>query len=279
MVGYDKLNDSNNEQIVHFFLDDYKFEVMWKDPSPRIDRLKAQKAVLSPNFSIYTEMPVAMKIYNTFRSRWCGAFLQANGIKVIPTLAWGGPETFWFCFDGIEQKSVVAVSTVGVRKEKDLFMQGWGEMLRRLKPAKIICYGKPFPEMKGNIIKVDYAKTNNFEKGFIITKYFIEDEYGVKGMGSAGASQPTWANPNTLKDHFDRHAKAFYINDEATYENQAHQFYLNRNKYQTKVDENGTIRVYDSQTNTFGVYNSNGKTITFFKPRHGQRYFDSQPGN
>lgn len=192
LVGYDKLNDSNDDQIVHFFLDDYKFEVMWKDPSPRIDRLKAHKAVLSPNFSVYTEMPVAMKIYNTFRSRWCGAFLQANGIKVIPTLAWGGPETFWFCFDGIEQNSIVAVSTVGVRTEKDLFLQGYNEMFRRLKPAKIICYGKPFPEMKGNIIEVDYAKTNNLEKNYI-TKYFIEDENGVKGMGSAsGIEKPDW---------------------------------------------------------------------------------------
>lgn len=187
LVGYDKLSNSNSDQIVHFFLDDYKFEVMWKDPSPRIERLKAHKAVLSPNFSVYTEMPVAMKIYNTFRSRWCGAFLQSNGIKVIPTLAWGGPETFWFCFDGIEQKSVVAVSTLGVRTEKDLFMQGYGEMIRRLKPSKIICYGKPFPEMKGNIIEVDYAETNNFEKNFVVTKFFLEDEYGVKGMGSVSS--------------------------------------------------------------------------------------------
>ena len=68
-------------------------------------------------------MPMPIKIYNTFRSRWCGAYLQSNGVKVIPTLAWGGPETFWFCFDGVEKKSVVAVSTLGVRHEKDLFMQ------------------------------------------------------------------------------------------------------------------------------------------------------------
>ncbi len=68
-------------------------------------------------------MPMPIKIYNTFRSRWCGAYLQSNGVKVIPTLAWGGPETFWFCFDGVEKKSVVAVSTLGVRSEKDLFIE------------------------------------------------------------------------------------------------------------------------------------------------------------
>lgn len=199
LVGYDKLNSSDDNQIVHFFLDDYKFEVMWKDPAPRIEKLKSHKAVLSPNFSVYTEMPVAIKIYNTFRSRWCGAYLQANGVKVIPTLAWDGPETFWFCFDGIEQNSIVAVSTLGVRTEKDLFMQGYNEMLRRLKPSKIICYGKPFEEMKGNIIEVDYAKTNNYEKNIRGESFYIKKVTGYllpfdeKGMGSAGGSNtPTW---------------------------------------------------------------------------------------
>jgi len=67
----------------------------------------------------------------------------------------GGPETFWFCFDGVEKKSVVAVSILGVRSEKDLFMQGYNEMLRRINPEKIICYGKPFDEMKGDIVEVD----------------------------------------------------------------------------------------------------------------------------
>lgn len=284
LTGYDKLNSSKDNQIVHFFLDDYKFEVMWNDPLPRIEKLKSHKAALSPNFSIYSEMPVPMKIYNTFRSRWCGAYLQQNGIKVIPTIAWGGPETFWFCFDGIETKSVVAVSTLGVRNEKALFMQGYNEMLRRIKPEKIICYGKPFEEMKGNIIEVDYATTNNLDKTFDTYGGYIKRSVGYivpgieKGMGSAGIGTATWANPNTLKDHFDRHAKAFSAQDESSYEQQAHRFYLEREKYQIKIDDNGVIRVYDSNTNTFGVYNSNGKTITFFKPSHGQRYFDTQPG-
>ena len=31
-------------------------------------------------------MPLSLKVYNTFRSRWCGAYLQSKGIKVIPTV-------------------------------------------------------------------------------------------------------------------------------------------------------------------------------------------------
>ncbi|MBR6693694.1 MAG: DUF4417 domain-containing protein [Clostridia bacterium] len=195
-IGYDKLSASKENQIVHFFLDDYKFEVMWNDPLPRVERLIKCKAVLSPNFSVYTEMPIALKIFNTFRSRWCGAFLQSCGIKVIPTLAWGGPETFWFCFDGIEQGSVVAVSTVGVRTEKDLFMQGYNEMIRRIKPSKILCYGQAFSEMKGNVIEVDYAQTNNYikcnsGKGVYVKRVTgYACTYHQKGMGSANKGIP-----------------------------------------------------------------------------------------
>lgn len=58
----------------------------------------------------------------------------------------------------------------------------------------------------------------------------------------------------------------------------ANNFYKNRLKHQVKVDEDGVIRVYDSDTNTFGSYNSDGTTRTYFKPEDGQAFFDSQPG-
>lgn len=218
LVGYDKLSSSKDNQIVHFFLDDYKFEVIWNDPLPRVEKLKSHKAVLAPNFSVYTEMPMAMKIYNTFRSRWCGAYLQSNGVKVIPTLAWGGPETFWFCFDGIPKNSVVAVSTVGVRTEKDLFMQGYNEMLRRIKPSKIICYGKSFEDMKGDIIEIDYAKTNNLDKTADTSYGFIKKTVGYvlpaceKGMGPAAAPKNTLPSNDSQIKHIFRE-KAGHISD------------------------------------------------------------------
>ena len=201
LIGYDKLSENETDKIVHFFLDDYKFEVMWNDPEPRIERLKKYKAVLAPNYSIYTEMPLSLKVYNTFRSRWCGAYLQSKGIKVIPTVAWGEPNTFWFCFDGIEKGSTVAVSTLGVRKEKALFLQGYNELIRKVKPQAVICYGEPFEEMQGKIITIDYAQTNNYtkeddrKKGYIkkVTGYVLP--YNEKGMGSAGGGNRIIAYP------------------------------------------------------------------------------------
>lgn len=97
-----------------------------------------------------------------FRNRWCGAYWASRGIRVIPSVNWGDEATFDFCFDGIEQGSVVAVSTYmasehGNRKDqKEWFLKGYKEMLMRIKPEKIICYNTPFPEMEGDIVYVDY---------------------------------------------------------------------------------------------------------------------------
>lgn len=191
LLGYDKLSSNQYEKIVHFFLDDYKFEAIWNNPDDRVERLSKYKAVLSPQFSVYTEMPASIQIYQTFRNRWCGAYLQSNGIKVIPSLAWGEPDTYWFCFDGIEKGGIVAVSTIGVRKEKELFLSGYNEMLRKINPCAIICYGKAFEEMKGNIFEVDYASTNNYKSSNLIYvhKTYFYDDFLNKGMGSAGGQK------------------------------------------------------------------------------------------
>ncbi len=48
LIGYDKLNENNTDKIVHFFLDDYKFEVLWNNPKQRIERLKNSRTNLRP---------------------------------------------------------------------------------------------------------------------------------------------------------------------------------------------------------------------------------------
>ncbi|MFQ9793048.1 MAG: DUF4417 domain-containing protein [Acutalibacteraceae bacterium] len=167
LIGYDHVKPEEKEfthAMVHFFLDDYKFEVLWNNPEPRIKKLAQYRAVLTPQYSLYTEMPMTLQLYNTFRNRWVGAYLQSRGITVIPTVCWGTPQSYWFCFDGLETGSIVTVSTLGVRTEKELFMHGYQEMIKRVNPEAVICYGNPFDEMEGNIIAVDYAKTNNLSK-------------------------------------------------------------------------------------------------------------------
>ena len=169
LIGFDKthLEDQNHlNRMVHFFLYDYRFERVWKSPDSDIEKLSRYRAVLSPDFSMYLEMAKVCQIYNVFRNRWCGAYWASKGIRVIPTANWGDESTFDFCFDGIEKGSVVAVSTYMASEhdnrcdQKEWFMAGYNEMLRRIEPEKIICYNTPFPEMRGDIVYVDYERSS-----------------------------------------------------------------------------------------------------------------------
>ncbi len=89
-------------------------------------------------------MVAKVQILNIYRSRLIGQFLQDCGVCVIPTISWAEPETFSFCFAGIEKGSVVAVSTIGVKREEASFhiwKTGMDEMIRVLEPAAILVYG------------------------------------------------------------------------------------------------------------------------------------------
>ena len=177
LIGFDKTNlqDQNHlSRMAHFFLYDYRFERVWKNPDKDIEKLSRYRAVLSPDFSMYLEMAPVMQLYNVFRNRWCGAYWTSKGMRVVPSVNWGDESTFDFCFDGIEKGSVVAVSTYMAsehdnrKDQKEWFIAGYNEMLRRVEPEKIICYNTPFPEMQGDIIYVDYEMSSwkymNYER-------------------------------------------------------------------------------------------------------------------
>ena len=237
LIGFDKTSPKNNnhlDRMVHFFLYDYKFERVWKNPDTDLEKLKRYRAVLTPDFSMYAEMSPVIQIYNTFRNRWIGAYYASKGLRVIPSVSWGDESTFEFCFDGIEKGSVVAVSTYMVSAhnnhsdQKAFFLKGYDEMLRQVEPEKIICYNEPFPEMKGDIVYVDYelsswrymnddpnpdpyvpskyakyicgAEPLPRDSNIVIKSGFILPEEGyVKGMGSAHGGK--WRpNPNKPND-------------------------------------------------------------------------------
>ena len=83
---------------VHFFIDDYQFERVWNNPRVYIGMLidRGCECALTPDFSLYLDMPMAMKVWNVYRSRLIGQMMQDAGIRVIPTLQWAEPETFAF---------------------------------------------------------------------------------------------------------------------------------------------------------------------------------------
>lgn len=130
---------------VHFFLDDYRFETVWTKPERGLSRCRTVGAALTPDFSLWRDMPLAMQLWQVYRSRWCGAWLLHHGVRIIPTISWSTPDSYTFAFAGVTPGSVVAVSTVGTLRDPDargLFDAGYAEMLERLTPATVLVYGK-----------------------------------------------------------------------------------------------------------------------------------------
>ena len=153
--------DDYENYIAHFFYDDYKFMSAWRDPDKYISRLRKFKAVVSPNFSLYTDFPRSLQILSCYRRNWCGAYWQYYGIDVIPNAVWGDEESFSYCFDGIPEHSTVAVSTVGIRNDDewnnkigDRFKAGYDAMMERLKPTTVLFYGNMIDGIEGNIIRI-----------------------------------------------------------------------------------------------------------------------------
>lgn len=148
---------NRKEKAVHFFVDDYQFVRLWSNIDAYIPMLQEFEYVLAPDFSLYSDYPKAIQIYNHYRKHWCGAYMQMTGIKVIPTIAWSDKESFNWCFDGEPEGGTVAVSSVGCMKNKDskkLFIDGYKEMVTRLQPETIIFYGQIPDVCMGNIVRV-----------------------------------------------------------------------------------------------------------------------------
>ena len=155
--NYARSEKSRAGKGVHFFLDDYQFNSVWQTPDKYLDMFRQFTHVMSPDFSTYTDFPKAIQIYNHYRKHWVGAYLQENGVDVIPTISWSTPDSFEWCFDGEPVGGVVAVSSVGAansQEKKELFLAGYNEMLARLQPEVILFMGKVPEECEGNIIRI-----------------------------------------------------------------------------------------------------------------------------
>lgn len=153
-----KFNDQKNvDKTILFFIDDQDMDKIYHDYKKNLEKLAQYRHLLTPDYSLYPEMPLAIQLHNVFRNRWCGALWQSHRLSVIPSVSWSTEESFEFCFEGIPEQSTVAVSTVGVLTEKEVFLPGFYRMCELIKPTQILCYGRTFPEMDGeNIICFDY---------------------------------------------------------------------------------------------------------------------------
>ena len=132
------------ECILNFWCDDYLFERFWQTPGKYVEPLKRFRAVVQTDYSMYWDWPKALNIYNHWRNHTLARYWQDNGVTVIPSPGWTTKADYDWCFTGDPMNSVVAVSTIGVARvphNTRRFNAGYAEMVKRLKPSKVLLYG------------------------------------------------------------------------------------------------------------------------------------------
>ena len=138
-------------KILHFYVDDYQFKRVWDSPDTYLNMLKKFKAVLSPDFSLYSDFPKAVQIFNHYRKQWLSAYWQMHSIKVIPTICWSDEDSFEWCFDGVPHNSLISISTVGGFKNaetKEAWLKGYNKCIEVLEPSCILLFGNKWKELE-----------------------------------------------------------------------------------------------------------------------------------
>lgn len=165
LIGFNYCTNPKNmidreDELVHFYLPDQYIEQVWNNPDYYSTILGQYKAIIQPDFSQYTTMPRAMRIWNYYRNMWLAAYFTSLGIRVIPSAQWSDEESFEYCFDGMPKNSCICVSTVGCIQSprvRVLFNEGLSELIKRLEPSQLILYGVIDDDIKRRVDGIPYV--------------------------------------------------------------------------------------------------------------------------
>lgn len=75
---------TKSAQTIHFYVDDYRFANVWKNPAKVLNGYA--RAVIEPNFSLFDTTPVAQGLDLIYKKRWLGRYFQECGLNVYADL-------------------------------------------------------------------------------------------------------------------------------------------------------------------------------------------------
>lgn len=131
--------------VLLFFVDDYRFECLWSYPQRSVDMLVrcGFYAACEPDFSLWSNHPIAEQLHNVYRTRWCGAFWQRHGVPVIPSLNWSTPESYAWAWAGIPRGvPCAAIETRSCGASRDEFCDGLLAAVSAVSPQSLLVYGE-----------------------------------------------------------------------------------------------------------------------------------------
>lgn len=128
--------------VLCFYSWDDHFEGLWTKLLGWTEKIKHSKyhCVISPNYTITGEDPVAFKLWQIYRTRYITRYWQEAGIKVIPDVIWADKKSLDYVFLGIpENCTCVSLQMQNLHNIK-AFEEGFLEMLKVVKPLSIFAY-------------------------------------------------------------------------------------------------------------------------------------------
>ena len=164
------MKEGNPNAWVHFYEDDAAFERMWNDPRKYLPILKRFRGVITPDFSLYRDMPLVMQYWNIYRSRAIGHWIQENEIPVIVNVRYGDERTYATSCLGVPGSCAIAVGSHGCLKllrDRELFINGLDYTVGQLHPKAIVVYGAS-PESVFGKYKTAGIQVLQFDSDFAI---------------------------------------------------------------------------------------------------------------
>lgn len=182
LIPFEKIKqEKNHRKYVHFYMHDEGFIDVLTNTRAYVSILKTFDGVISPDPTIKVGQKKYLQQTNTYYNRAVGAYLQKQGIPVIPNIRWGDERTYEFCFLGVPKNIIVSISTHGCilsNKDKDYFRKGLAEMLKRLEPSKVIVHGYMPDSVFGDFLT--NTRFHRFQSQFEKTHPKIGNENGIR---------------------------------------------------------------------------------------------------
>ena len=91
LIPFSKTDRSSKKAFaVCEYENDSEFKDLLSNPKDYVKKIKKYQGFITPDCSIYRDMPLAIQITNIYRNRAIGYYMQSKGINVIPNVRW-----FW----------------------------------------------------------------------------------------------------------------------------------------------------------------------------------------
>ena len=95
LIPFSQRNRSKDfSEFLIFYEHDIRFSEILQNPGTFVADFSRFRGIVSPDCSLYRDMPLFAQMANTYRNRALGCFFQEHGLYVIPNVRWGDERSY-----------------------------------------------------------------------------------------------------------------------------------------------------------------------------------------